>query len=97
MSPVEDIAWIASFAVLLVVLNYVNGHIWRCLNEKPLVTQSTFDSTVKDAIILIRIYGSVSCVVAIVGRIQPVQDIFLSNEHYLMLPGTNIIKRFCCI
>ena len=55
MSPVEDIAWIASFAVLLVVLNYVNGHIWRCLNEKPLVTQSTFDSTVKDAIILIRI------------------------------------------
>ena len=77
--------WALAFSALLLILNYVHSMVRQCLNDKPLGMQSVFDSVLKDTLMLMRIFGSVGCLMTIVGRFAGVQDFLIENHLWLVV------------
>ena len=81
----EGAFWVLAFSAAFLVLNFVHSLIWKCMNDKPLGLQSVFDSVLKDTLVMLRLHGSISCSVAIIGRFSSVQNFLLENPLCLLL------------
>ena len=81
----EGLLWVLAFSAALLLLNFVHSKIWKCLNDKPLGLQSVFDAVLKDNLVLLRLHGSIGCLVTIVGRFSTIQNFMVENPFCLLL------------
>ncbi len=83
----EGVLWIFAFAIMLIVLNFVNFLIVGSLKGKALGSQSILDSTIIDAFLVLKCYGMLSCIFSILGRFD-----YFKN----LLINTRILLTLCC-
>ena len=76
--------WALAFCFLLTSLNFITSLIAQSLKDKPLGSQSIFDSSIRDTLIVMRCYGSLASTMCIFGRFDWCQNFFLNNKVFLI-------------
>ena len=80
-----DIIWLIAFVLVLIVLYFLHFLVTKSLKEKPLGSQTIFDSVVLDNLVLVRLYGTWVCLIDIASRFETVRDFFAANNIPLMI------------
>ena len=88
----SNVIWQLSFFMLLVVIYLVNYLVVKSLKEKPLGSQSLFDSSIQDTFFVMKCYGSMSCTWCFLGRISYIQN--LMNSYHVFLTLACVIYSF---
>jgi hypothetical protein len=64
----SNLIWLAVFSLILVSSHWFYSLIIRYINDKPLGKQSVYDIVTHDTLIVVRMFGSVYCLLAIISR-----------------------------
>ena len=87
--------WIPFFAFLMFCVNFTSTLIIKCIKEKSLGTQSIFDSSVRDTLVLMRWYGSLASILCMLSRSEYIRNLLL--EHEVILALASILFTFSLI
>ncbi len=91
-----DIIWLTAFVAVLIVLYFLHFLVTKSLKEKPLGSQTIFDSVVLDNFVLVRMYGTWVCLIDIASRFETVRDLFVANDIPLVIVCSVTNFGFAC-
>jgi hypothetical protein len=86
---VGDIVWVLVFGLLLMVLHLINFLIVSSLKGKSLGSQSIVDLVALDTFVILKCYGTITCLMCIFGRFASIQTV-LTNSRFLLTIGCSI-------
>ena len=84
---VGDLIWVISFALLLILLHFVNFLIVSSFRGKALGSQSPLDLASIDTFFVLKCYGTIVCGMCIMGRFVYFQ---------MLLTNARILLSLCC-
>ena len=87
-----NVIWQLSFLMLLVVILLINYLVVKSLKEKPLGSQSLFDTSIQDTFFVMKCYGCMSCTFCFFGRFTYIQDQI--NHSKVLLTLACVIYSF---
>jgi hypothetical protein len=82
-----DLLWVISFSCLLILLHFVNFLIVSSLKGKALGSQSTLDLASIDTFFVLKCYGTIVCVMCMLGRFAYFQ---------MLLTNIQVLLTLCC-
>ena len=75
----EDIFCFFAFLFLFILMHLTHYFIYNSLKDKPLGSQSIYDSAVLDYFVVTKSYGSYVCLMYMAARISTFQNIIIEN------------------
>jgi len=94
---VGDFIWVISFALLLILLHFVNSLIVCSIRGKALGSQSTLDLASIDTFFILKCYGTIVCAMCILGRFAHFQMILTNVRTLLTLCCSLYIFILICM
>ena len=79
----DDFIWLVAFTLLFFALNLIHYLMVNSLKDKPLGSQSIYDSAMQDLFFGLKLYGSFVSLMYIAARFEMVRNLFLTNKSIL--------------
>ncbi len=79
----NDFIWLVAFSFLFFALNLIQYLMVNSLKDKPLGSQSIYDSAMRDQIFGTKVYGSYVCLMYMAARFEEVRYLFVTNKTVL--------------